>query len=97
MVRYHVATSQARDRLLDAAVEHALSKGIVDLSLREIAAALGTSHRMIIYHFGSREGLLGHACSTPSSQMSGLDQDCFDRRVLVGLGRQAVTVVSSRR
>jgi AcrR family transcriptional regulator len=30
----------------------------VDLSLREIAAAIGTSHRMIIYHFGSREGLL---------------------------------------
>jgi AcrR family transcriptional regulator len=53
-----VATSQARDRLLEAAVEHALSKGIVDLSLREIAAAIGTSHRMLIYHFGSREGLL---------------------------------------
>src|SRR5579871_5796396 len=50
--------SQARDRLLDAAVEHALTKGIVDLSLREIAAGIGTSHRMLIYHFGSREGLL---------------------------------------
>jgi AcrR family transcriptional regulator len=30
----------------------------VDLSLREIASAIGTSHRMLIYHFGSREGLL---------------------------------------
>ncbi len=58
MVRLAVPTSQARERLLDAAVEHALSKGIVDLSLREIAAAIGTSHRMLIYHFGSREGLL---------------------------------------
>jgi len=29
-----------------------------DLSLRELAAAIGTSHRMLIYHFGSREGLL---------------------------------------
>ena len=53
-----MATSQVRDRLLAAAVEHALSKGIVDLSLREIAAAIGTSHRMLIYHFGSREGFL---------------------------------------
>jgi AcrR family transcriptional regulator len=53
-----VTASQARDRLLDAAVEHALTKGIVDLSLREIAAGIGTSHRMLIYHFGSREGLL---------------------------------------
>ena len=53
-----MTASQARDRLLDAAVEHALTKGIVDLSLREIAAGIGTSHRMLIYHFGSREGLL---------------------------------------
>jgi AcrR family transcriptional regulator len=59
MVRCVVATPQAaRDRVLDAAVEHALSTGIVDMSLREIAAAIGTSHRMLIYHFGSREGLL---------------------------------------
>jgi AcrR family transcriptional regulator len=32
--------------------------GFSDLSLRELAAAIGTSHRMLIYHFGSREGLL---------------------------------------
>ncbi|MGA3145907.1 MAG: helix-turn-helix domain-containing protein [Acidimicrobiales bacterium] len=49
---------QARDRLLAAAVEHALGDGIADLSLRQLAAAIGTSHRMLIYHFGSREGLL---------------------------------------
>jgi AcrR family transcriptional regulator len=53
-----MVTSQAKDRLLHAAVEHALSQGIVDMSLREIASAIGTSHRMLIYHFGSREGLL---------------------------------------
>lgn len=41
-----------------AAVGHALDAGIADLSLRQIAAAIGTSHRMLIYHFGSREGLL---------------------------------------
>ena len=49
---------QAKARLLEAAVGHALNEGIVDLSLREIASAIGTSHRMLIYHFGSREGLL---------------------------------------
>src|SRR5689334_6617900 len=50
--------SEARDRLLDAAVEHAAHHGIGDLSLRQLAAALGTSHRMLVYHFGSKEGLL---------------------------------------
>jgi AcrR family transcriptional regulator len=58
MVRSVMRTSQAREHLLAAAVRHALDAGIADLSLRQIAAAIGTSHRMLIYHFGSREGLL---------------------------------------
>jgi AcrR family transcriptional regulator len=58
MVRCDMAERQARDRLLDAAVAHAMKVGIVELSLRELAAAIGTSHRMLIYHFGSRQGLL---------------------------------------
>jgi AcrR family transcriptional regulator len=48
----------ARDRLLANAVGIAMQEGIADLSLRELAAAIGTSHRMLLYHFGSREGLL---------------------------------------
>jgi AcrR family transcriptional regulator len=47
-----------RERLLAAAVEYAATNGISDLSLRQLAAALGTSHRMLVYHFGSKEGLL---------------------------------------
>jgi AcrR family transcriptional regulator len=47
-----------RDRLLDAAIEHVAEHGIREQSLRTLATALGTSHRMLIYHFGSREGLL---------------------------------------
>jgi AcrR family transcriptional regulator len=49
---------QARERLLDAAVAYAVAHGISDLTLRELAAAIGTSHRMLIYHFGSKEALL---------------------------------------
>jgi AcrR family transcriptional regulator len=58
MVQSRMASSQARDRLLAAAVAQARDGGIGDLSLRELAAAIGTSHRMLLYHFGSREGLL---------------------------------------
>ena len=47
-----------RERLLMAAIDHFGRRGIGDTSLRGIAEALGTSHRMLIYHFGSREGLL---------------------------------------
>jgi AcrR family transcriptional regulator len=48
----------ARARLLAAAIAIAMQGGIADQSLRELAAAIGTSHRMLLYHFGSREGLL---------------------------------------
>jgi AcrR family transcriptional regulator len=50
--------SKARDRLLARVLEHVATHGVSDLSLREVAAAIGTSHRMLIYHFDSREGLM---------------------------------------
>jgi AcrR family transcriptional regulator len=49
--------SDARRKLLDAAIDYVAANGISDLSLRELAAAIGTSHRMLIHHFGSKEGL----------------------------------------
>src|SRR5436305_7308210 len=51
-------TSDARTRLLTAAVDYVVEHGLGDLSLRELAAAIGTSHRMLIYHFGSKEELV---------------------------------------
>jgi AcrR family transcriptional regulator len=50
--------AQPRERLLAAAIDHVVGHGLGDLSLRELAAHIGTSHRMLIYHFGSKEGLL---------------------------------------
>jgi AcrR family transcriptional regulator len=47
-----------RQELLAAVVADLARSGIGDRSLRDIAAAVGTSHRMLIHHFGSREGLL---------------------------------------
>ncbi len=49
---------EARDKLLAAVLDRLTGAGIGDLSLRSLAAAIGTSHRMLIYHFGSKEGLL---------------------------------------
>jgi AcrR family transcriptional regulator len=57
----HLSSESAYDRLLDAVVEHVALHGISDLSLRSLAASIGTSHRMLIYHFGSKEGLLAAA------------------------------------
>ena len=46
-----------KQRLLDGAIEYVAQNGIGDVSLRTLAAALGTSHRMLIHHFGSKEAL----------------------------------------
>jgi len=48
----------SKDRLLAAAIDYVAENGVADLSLRRLAAAIGTSHRMLIYHFDSKEGLL---------------------------------------
>jgi AcrR family transcriptional regulator len=51
-------TSGGRERLLRASVDYFAAHGIGDASLRQIAGAVGSSHRMLLYHFGSRQGLL---------------------------------------
>lgn len=48
----------SRAELLARIMEYAQRAGLADRSLREIATGAGTSHRMLLYHFGSREGLL---------------------------------------
>jgi AcrR family transcriptional regulator len=47
-----------KQRFLRATIDYVAENGITDRSLREIAAAIGTSHRMLVYHFGSKQGLL---------------------------------------
>ena len=47
----------AREKLLTATVDHVAETGLRDFSLRSAAAAIGTSHRMLIHHFGSKAGL----------------------------------------
>jgi AcrR family transcriptional regulator len=47
-----------RQDLLTAVIDDLMREGLRDRSLRDIAAAVGTSHRMLIHHFGSRHGLM---------------------------------------
>jgi AcrR family transcriptional regulator len=65
----------SRAALLADAVEHFAKNGIGDASLRTIATSIGTSHRMLIYHFGSREGLLAEVVRTVEQQQRDLLAD----------------------
>ncbi|WP_406437691.1 TetR/AcrR family transcriptional regulator [Streptomyces sp. NBC_01613] len=46
-----------KDRLLDACTDYALAHGLPD-RLEPLVTATGTSARMLIYHFGTRDALL---------------------------------------
>ena len=47
-----------RDVLLDQVTDHVLEQGLIGLTLRPVAAAIGTSDRMLLYHFHSRDELV---------------------------------------
>ena len=52
-----MASKSPRERLLAGAIDYVAEHGLADVSLRTLAEALGTSHRMLIHHFGSKEQL----------------------------------------
>ena len=47
-----------RDDLAEAATDYVLEHGLVGLSLRPMAAELGTSDRMLLYHFRDKDDLV---------------------------------------
>ena len=47
-----------REDLAEAATDYALAHGLIGLSLRPLAAALGTSDRMLLYHFRDKDDLV---------------------------------------
>ncbi|MFR9774154.1 TetR/AcrR family transcriptional regulator [Nocardia sp. SC052] len=51
-------TNKARQRLLEDLLAYMRANGTGDMSLRQLATAIGTSHRMLIYHFESKTGVL---------------------------------------
>jgi len=50
--------SPRREELLERAYEYALEHGVADLSLRPLAAAVGSSPRVLLFLFGSKAGLV---------------------------------------
>jgi AcrR family transcriptional regulator len=50
--------SERKEDLLQQSLTYFLENGLADLSLRPLADHVGTSARMLLYHFGSKEGLI---------------------------------------
>jgi AcrR family transcriptional regulator len=56
-----MSASPRRDELLESTVRYLLESGVAELSLRPLAAAIGSKARLLVYHFGSKEQLLVEA------------------------------------
>jgi AcrR family transcriptional regulator len=50
--------SNRRQALAESATDYVLAHGLLDLTLRPLAAALGTSDRMLLYHFVDKSDLV---------------------------------------
>lgn len=62
------APGSERERLLGLAVDHVLAHGVAAMTLRGLAAAIGSNNRMLLYYFGSKEQLTMDALRSASSR-----------------------------
>ena len=51
----------ARERILDAAIEVLKGDGYAGLTIAKVAARAGESKPLVVYHYGSKQGLVGAA------------------------------------
>ncbi len=69
----------ARWKLLERIVDEVGRNGLADRSLRELATAVGSSHRMLIFHFGSRAGLISAVVEAVESSQRDLLAELADQ------------------
>lgn len=55
------ANPERPEALLDSIVEYLVTHGVADVSLRPLAKAVGSSPRVLLYYFGSKEELVTRA------------------------------------
>lgn len=83
------ADSPRRDQLLDASIEYMLKNGVADLSLRPLAAKVGSKARLLIYHFGSKDTLVTEAMIVVRDRV----QKAFAAMVENGRGHTASQII----
>ena len=58
-----------KDILTGEIIAHVVRHGLSDLSLRPLADAIGTSARLLIYHYKSKEALLGEVLDNMQTRL----------------------------
>jgi AcrR family transcriptional regulator len=71
-------TSPRREHLLDACYAYVVARGLSGLSLRPLAAATGTSPRVLLYLFGSKEALVRQLLARARQEQQALVAGALD-------------------
>jgi AcrR family transcriptional regulator len=77
---------QRRLELLDGAVDYVVAHGIADLSLRPLAAALGTQAPVLLHHFGSKEQMVVEILGRARDRLRTIGRDAESDQYRSGLG-----------
>ncbi|MEV6702653.1 TetR/AcrR family transcriptional regulator, partial [Streptomyces sp. NPDC051453] len=67
-----------RQILLDQIREYVMRHGLADLSLRPLARELGTSDRMLLYYFGTKERMVAETLTVNEARPLPLVRDLLD-------------------
>lgn len=81
--------SARQEELLEGAYRYALEHGLADLSLRPLAAAIGSSPRVLLFLFGSKDGLVRALLARARTDELAL----LDRTVQDGAPRDLAAVI----
>ncbi len=91
---------ERREELAQGATDYVLEHGLIGLSLRPLAAALGTSDRMLLYHFASKDDLvvtvLGVSNQRSLTAIRALAPSADLRRAVLDLWRACSTPALAR-
>lgn len=79
---------EQRRAIVTGAAAYVLSEGLTGLSLRPLAASLGTSDRMLLYYFSSKDELVGEVLRVLSAELqavlaAGMTRDRVSAKALV--------------
>jgi AcrR family transcriptional regulator len=75
-----------RQELIDGAVDYCVVHGVADLSLRPLAAALGTQAPVLLHHFGSKEQLVSAVLNRVRDQLRERGRNAESDSPRAGLG-----------
>jgi AcrR family transcriptional regulator len=85
------SASPRREELLEQTYRYALEHGVADLSLRPLAAAVGSSPRVLLFLFGSKAGLVQALLARARQDELWL----LDRARAAGAGKRDLVAVAS--